>query len=289
MPLPAYRSYADAVQQGFVRAAAFLNERKIIWHRDVPYPPLLVGLASVYAIAGPAANTAAAAEKLAQWFWSVTMGELYGSSTESRLAKDVPQLVDWITSDGPRPNSLDEALFQRDRLRSLRTRLSAAYKGLHALLMHHGCRDFITGRPTDVMTFFNDRIDIHHVFPQSWCSKQGISKSVFDSIVNKTPLSRLSNISIGGDAPSVYLKRIEERQKLSSSALDDILRTHLIEPHHLRADDFEAFIATRSQALAALVGNAMGKAVVEKSGGDEVEVDGVELDEVDDDALVGAG
>jgi hypothetical protein len=107
--------------------------------------------------------------------------------------------------------------------------------------------------------------------------------------VNKTPLSRLSNISMGGDAPSVYLKRIEERQKLSSSALDDILRTHLIEPAHLRADDFDAFMATRSQALAALVGTAMGKPVVEKSGGDEIEADGVELDEVDDDALVGAG
>jgi hypothetical protein len=64
-----------------------------------------------------------------------------------------------------------EALFQKDRLRTLRSRLSAAYKGIHALLMRQGCRDFISGKPTDIMTFFNEKVDIHHVFPQSWCIK----------------------------------------------------------------------------------------------------------------------
>lgn len=288
LPLSSYRRYADAVQAGFVEAAAFLNERKIIWHRDVPYPPQLVGLAAVFAILDREARNAAAKEKLAQWFWSVTMGELYGSSTESRLARDVPELIDWIRGEGPRPRSLDEAIFQRDRLRSLRTRISAAYKGLHALVMQHGCRDFITGRGADVMTFFNDRIDIHHVFPQSWCKKQGIPASTFDSIVNKTPLSKLSNISIGGDAPSVYLRRIEQKQGLTSAMLDEILRTHLIDPAHLRADDFEAFFEARSQALAALVGSAMGKAVVEERGENEVELEAPDPADVDDAELAGA-
>src|SRR3712207_7752953 len=31
-------------------------------------------------------------------------------------------------------------------LYSLRTRLSAAYKAIHALLMRHGCRDFVSGK-----------------------------------------------------------------------------------------------------------------------------------------------
>ena len=115
------------------------------------------------------AMTTAAKEKIAHWFWSVTLGELFGSSTETRLARDVPELVDWIRDRGPRPRALDEAVFQQERLRSLRMRISAAYKGIHALLMHHGCRDFKTNRPTDIMTFFNDQIDIHHIFPQAWC------------------------------------------------------------------------------------------------------------------------
>ncbi|MEW5926410.1 MAG: DUF262 domain-containing protein [Gemmatimonadota bacterium] len=284
LPLAAYQEHADAVEDGFIEAGAFLNEQKIIWHRDVPYPPQIVGLASVFAILGRDANTAAAKEKLAQWFWSVTLGELYGSSTESRLARDVPELVDWIRGTGARPRSLDEALFQRDRLHSLRTRISAAYKGVHALLMRHGCRDFITGRPADLMTFFNDRIDIHHVFPQKWCKAQGIAPGVFDSIINKTPLSRASNQTIGGDAPSVYLRRIEERQKISPAVLDDILRSHLIEPSFLRADDFDGFYAARRSALAALVAGAMGKAVVDEEGSNEKETEA----EIDPETLLEA-
>lgn len=271
LPLHAYQKHADAVEKGFVEAGSFLNEHKIIWHKDVPYPTLIVGLAATFAILGKAAQTAAAKEKLARWFWSITLGELYGSSTESRLARDVPELAEWLSGAGPHPRSVDEALFQRDRLGSLRQRISAAYKGLHALLMRSGCRDFINGRPTDLMTFFNDKIDIHHIFPQAWCKKKGIPPNVFNSIVNKTPLSKASNIAIGGDAPSVYLRRIEQRQGLSPEALDDILRSHLIEPAHLRNDDFDAFFAARMDALAGVVAGALGKAVVDEQGGDEAE------------------
>lgn len=281
LPLHAYRKYADSVEQGFIEAGGFLNELKIIWHRDIPYPPQIVALASVFAILGQDARTVAAKQKLAQWFWSVTLGELYGSSTESRMAIDVPELVEWIAGRSSKPRSLDEALFQRDRLRSLRSRLSAAYKGLHALLMKHGCRDFINGRGADLMTFFNDKIDIHHVFPQAWCKKHNIPPSVFNSIVNKTPLSKLSNIAIGGDAPSVYLKRIEAKQGLSSDDLNDILRSHLIEPAHLRNDDFTAFFDARIKALSSLVTDSMGKPVVEEHGTNEneVEIEGYDVDE----------
>jgi hypothetical protein len=273
LPLDAYKKWADAVEAGFIEAGGFLNEQKIIWHRDVPYPPLIVALASVFAILGGKAQTAAAKQQLSQWFWSVTLGELYGSTTESRLARDVPELVEWIGAHGTKPRSLDEALFQRDRLRSLQSRLAAAYKGIHALLMRHGCQDFITGRGADLMTFFDDKIDIHHVFPQDWCKKKGIKPEVFNAVINKTPLSKKSNIAIGGDAPSVYLKRIEDTQGISPKDLDDILRTHLIEPLHLRNDDFDAFYEARSQALASLVSSAMGKPVVEDHGDNEKELE----------------
>lgn len=282
LPLEGYKACTDAVEAGFIAAGGFLNELKIIWHRDVPYPPQIVALAATSAILGGHAETAAAKDKLATWFWSVTFGELYGSSTDSRLARDVPELVDWISGIGAPPRSMDEALFQKDRLRSLRSRLSAAYKGLHALLMKHGCCDFISGKPTDIMTFFNEKIDIHHVFPQDWCKKAGINPAVFNSIVNKTPLSRKSNILIGGDAPSVYLKRIEDTQGLSSEKLNAILRTHLIDPKHLREDDFAGFFKARMDVLASIVGEAMGKSVVQGEGSNEPEKDVVDLMEIEE-------
>lgn len=281
LPLTAYQTYADRVEKGFIEAAAFLNEQRIIWHRDVPYPPQIMALAATFAIMGKGAATVAAKKKLARWFWSIALGELYGSSTETRIARDVTELVDWLADTGPGPRSLDEAVFQRDRLRSLRIRLSAAYKSLHALMMGRGCKDFITGRPTDIMTFFNDKIDIHHIFPRDWCIKNKIPPGVFNSIVNKTPLSKASNIAISGDPPSVYLQRIEKKQGLSAAVLDDILRTHLIEPEHLRTNNFEAFFAARITALTGVVSAAMEKPVVEEQGTNETERDDLADDDID--------
>ncbi len=273
LPLDSYRRHADAVEEGMREAAAFLNEQKIIWYKDLPYRDLIVGLASTFAILGREAQTTAAREKIARWFWCVTLGELYGSSTDTRLARDVHQMVNQIQNQDSGHYSVDDAIFRRERLRSLRFRLSAAYKGIHALLMRRGCRDFSTNRTAEIMTFFNDRIDIHHIFPKKWCADHDVTPAVFNSIVNKTPLSRASNISIGGNAPSVYLRRIEEREGVSCDVLDDILRSHLIEPEHLRNDDFGSFFEARLIALSDLVADAMGRPVATETETDEDERD----------------
>ena len=271
LPLSAYKKHNDVVERGFIEAARFFNDLKIIWFKDIPYPALLIALASVYAILGEKACTAQASQRLAQWLWSITFGELYGSTTETRLARDVPELVEWIAGDGSIPRSLDEAVFQKDRLITLRSRLAAAYKGMHALLMRQGCRDFIKGTTVDVMSYFNDSMDIHHIFPKSWCKKQGIPAWRYDSIINKTPLSKRTNIIIGGNAPSDYLANIELKEQCSSEELDTILRSHLIEPELLRNNDFEAFFAARQKALADLISTAMGKKVFDVQGTNEPE------------------
>ena len=292
LPLEAYKKYADAVESGFGETASFLHEHKIISRKDIPYAPILVGLAATFAILARDGRTVSAEDKtkIERWFWSVTLGEIYGSATETLLARHVPELVSWISNTGPAPDILGDATFQQERLKSLRGRYSAAYKAIHVLLMGYelGCRDFITGKTTGVMTFFNDRIDVHHIFPRAWCKKNGIPDRVFNSIVNKTPLSAASNRFIGGDAPSSYLKRIERRHAMSSEALDAILRTHLIEPEHLRNDDFEAFFNARIEALSDIVSKAMGKPVVKDQGTNEDERDVEEPtdDDEDEEAVV---
>ncbi|HEV7281263.1 MAG TPA: hypothetical protein VGN57_13750 [Pirellulaceae bacterium] len=146
--------------------------------------------------------------------------------------------------------------------------------------MQHGCKDFVSAKTFELMTFFNDKVDVHHVFPQAWCRKRGLDWKVYDSIVNKTPLSKRSNILVSGDAPSIYLNRIEEKHGLTSAQLDDILRTHLIEPSHLRTDDFDGFIAARLDALSELISSALDKPVIKRHGADEMELD---LDDEDED------
>ena len=259
LPLEAYRRYAVAVEEGFRRADAFLNERRVLRERDVPYPPQITALAAFFAARGNKPLAAPGAERLAKWFWTVALGEAYGSSTETQIARDVTELLAWIDAGGPKPRVIGETVFREDRLMSLRTRNSAGYEAMHALLMAEGCRDFVTGQPVEIMTFHAARIDIHHVFPKAWCEKpeRRIPRETYNSIVNKTPLSAASNRSIGGQAPSKYLKQIEGNTGQTSEALDDILRSHLIDPELLRADDFEGFMATRLRALSGLVERVM--------------------------------
>ena len=83
-----------------IEASHFLNELNIIWNRGVPYPPQVMALASAYAILGHRAEAPAAKDKLAQWFWCVTLGELYGSSTETLIARDVIELEEWSSTGG---------------------------------------------------------------------------------------------------------------------------------------------------------------------------------------------
>ena len=283
LPLVRFQQFAPAVENGFVAAAEFLNEQKYLGFRDVPYKSQVVALAATLATLGDAANSIPAREKLVRWFWSGSLGELYGGgSSETRMSKDLHELVEWIVADGPPPQTVNEAIFQQDRLRSLRARLSAGYKAMHALLMREGCQDFMDGKSVELMTFFQRDIDIHHIFPRAWCTKQGIEKKVFDSIINKTPLSKKSNQIIGGVAPSVYLAKIEKMTGISSSALDDVLRTHLIEPEFLRADDFEGFFQNRMESLSNLIGNAMGKSVVLDQGTNEPELEIEDADNEDD-------
>ena len=286
LPLDAYKRYADDVEHGFGEAASFLHDLRVISNRDLPYAPLLVGLAATFAILERDGRTISAEDKnrIERWFWSMTLGEVYGSATESLLARDVPELVKWITGDGPMPRTLDDAIFQQDRLRSLRTRSSAAYKAFHVLLMRHGCADFITGKTISGMTFFHDKVDIHHIFPRAWCRKNNIPESDFNSIVNKTPLSAASNRFISGDAPSSYLRRIEQRYNLPSEVLDGILRSHLIEPEYLRNDDFDEFFKARIEALADRVSDVMDKPVFKEHGSNEEERDINDPDEDEEDA-----
>ena len=277
LPVSAFKKHSQPVEDGFISSASFLNEQKIIGKRDVPYGSQLVTLGALFAVLGSDADTIPSREKISKWFGAGCLGELYGGSSETRMARDLQDMIGWIKDSGDTPQTISDAIFQQDRLRTLRTRNSAAYKAIHALLMRQGCCDFIHGEPVELMTFFKRKIDIHHIFPRDWCTKQGIDKKVFDSVVNKTPLSKKSNIIIGGVAPSVYLKKIERKTGIAPDALDDVLRSHLIEPDFLRNDDFEGFFDARMTALSGMIGGAIGKTVVLDQGTNEPEI------EIDDD------
>jgi hypothetical protein len=187
-------------------------------------------------------------------------GELYGSATETRFALDLPDVLTWIEG-GPEPSTIADANFAPARLLTLRTRNSAAYKGLYALLLRDGGYDFRTGEPVDVQMYFDERIDIHHIFPQDWCRTHHIDPKRCDSIVNKTPLTAKTNRILSGNPPSLYLSRIQKTAGIDDTRMAHILRSHVIDPDSLGTDNFETFFQTREAALLARIEQVMGKPI----------------------------
>lgn len=280
LPLEAYKQYETQVERGFVQAAKFLHMLHIYRIFDLPYQSQIVPLAAILADIGDAWEHEAIRAKLVQWYWNGVFGELYGSAVETRIARDFMEVPVWLKG-GTEPSTVSETMFRADRLKTMRMRLSAAYKGVNALLMKEAAQDFRSGQKFDHTVFFGENVDIHHIFPQEWCKKHRIKPAVYDSIINKTPLSYRTNRIIGGVAPSEYVSKLERGNEttppIDGKRLDSYLKSHLIDPSLLRADSFEAFMEDRQKQLLALIEQATGK--VAYTGSVQEEGEDVEADE----------
>jgi len=257
LPLADYQAHAGAAEEGFGRARQFLWREKFFSARDLPYRTQVVPLATILITLGDQWQDDTIRQKVRQWYWCGVLGEQYGSAIESRFARDLPEVVAWAKTGGSTPQAVQECNFFTDRLLSLRSRGSAAYKGLHALIMQKGgAADWRTGAGTD-----DESIDIHHVFPRAWCDREKIDSSIYNSILNKTALSASTNRFLGGDAPTIYLRRLQDRQNTTQDRLDGFLRTHFIEPTTLRSDNFGAMMAARATSLCAEIAAVTGRPV----------------------------
>lgn len=264
LPLGAYLEFQDRAEEGFKKAAKFLHSIRVYRVSDLPYQSQIIPLAAIFADLGPLSDNYSVRKKIEKWFWNGVFGELYGSATETRIARDFVEVVAWVKG-GATPTTVNESTFSVDRLLTMRARQSAAYKGMNALLMLEGARDFLSGQAFNHTVFFDEDVDIHHVFPQKWCEGMNVDKGIMNSIVNKTPLSSRTNRIIGGHAPSVYLSNIErgnaQLEPVSKEDIDDALRSHLIDPILLRDNRFDDFIHARQSQLAALIERATEKTV----------------------------
>ena len=210
-------------------------------------------------------------EELSKWYWCGVFGELYGGAVETRIANDLEELAIWIglgeadpTEDQQTelPRTIIDASFQPSRLDTLRTRNSAAYKGLNVLVLRQGAKDFFWKGAVDELEKDGIDLDIHHIFPKDWCEKAGYPPSVYNAVVNKTPISYKANRMIGAKAPSQYLSQIQNHQQvgLSDADMNDILQGHFIPADAMREDDFDTFYKTRKRSLLRLVESVMDKA-----------------------------
>lgn len=256
-----YDRYKSRLIDGLREAVKFLSEQCVYTSIDLPYTSQLIPLSVLFAVDKNLWFNQNNRRKLQKWYWCGVFGELYGSANEGRYVNDVIGMINWAKNDKEEPDTVVRSNFHASRLRQLYTRNSAAYKGVMALILKAGAKDFLCGTNMDFASFVGEATDIHHIFPASYCTKQGIDRTRWNSVINKTPIYARTNRIIGGNAPSQYLSSLERKHAADPEKLNDSLRSHQIDVDAIRADDFDTYFEKRYNALLDLIEEATGKPV----------------------------
>ena len=223
LDLDAYQKWAPIVENGFLLTAKFMRKQRFFEARELPYRTQLVPLAAVLSQLENRWLEPRIYDRLSRWFWCGVLGELYGGAVETRIANDFEELLLWLNSDPEDkghdltivlPRTIADAAFQESRLDTLRSRVSAAYKGLNVLVLREGAEDFFWKDTIQALNYEEMALDIHHIFPRSWCQENEVKRSVYDSVVNKTPISYKANRMISRlKRPSKYLAALQSTVK----------------------------------------------------------------------------
>ena len=221
---------------------------------------------------------------MSKWFWCGIMGEMYGGANETRYANDMEDVVAEIRGNESQNRTINAAYFSATRLISLQTRNSAAYKGIMALVYRGRCHDFVQGTTIDIVKSMDEAPDIHHIFPEAYCSKMGYRREKWNSIINKTPLLPESNRQIGGEAPSVYSKRVMRKAAIDESEYRGRVESHLVDYDRFIVDDFDGYFVARAKALMKVIETAMGKRIADKGSEQTINLYGVSLEDIEDPA-----
>lgn len=261
-----YLTHVDEMTAVFVKAAEFLTQRCILGSDQVPYASQLVPLATILARLAEHPGVLEgeqARDRLNRWFWSGVFGELYGAHAPTiRAGLDVQEVTPWVLGETEvEPRTVADAEFRESRLLSANED-SGVYRGLFALLMARGARDWRTGKAFDEETVAELRPRFHTVFPPVYLQRMGVDAQALESVLNRTPMGRRTDVVIENNEPRRYLPRLQSKSLLDDAEFDAVIDGHEMCPQYLLASNWEAFEADRRSRFVGMIEYAMDKPVI---------------------------
>ena len=228
------------------------DDCKVLQPKWLPYQTMIAPLAAVLAKTGIPKNAVAGVqrEKLKRWFWCAVFGQVYESAPNSKSAKDVLDLFEWL-NEGALPESVSALKFDPKSLRDITPRQRAIYRGTICLVLTNGTKDFHSQGIITSKIMNEEGIDDHHVFPADYLEKLKEIKIAKhrDCILNRTLIDRTTNQIINNRAPSKYL---EDIRKTPGFPFEEVLQSHWLPTgadSPLLRDDYEEFLNWREQRL----------------------------------------
>lgn len=229
----------------------------------LPYPTMIPILAALLAEkdTNPGLDKKSWDNKVKSWYWSSIFTKSYSSSVESQMQKDWVELKKWFEDDNAVPSVVNQAWETIDNLNLFyeTQQGSSIYKAIFDLLIINGARDWDT---FDLPEYSN--LEDHHIVPKYWGSKLNLAP--INSILNRTPLSDITNNKvIGNKLPNKYLREMFRKYKKEEDVYD-ILNTHLITRKAVEIllrgnfdhNDFEEFLKERQSTIIAKIKSLIG-------------------------------
>src|SRR5207245_11018098 len=131
----------------------------------------------------------------------------------SKAERDFSERKGWM-SGGHEPESVTSFNIESLKLRSVRPKQRAVYRGTMALILQNGALDFhkrglITSQ---LIADKKNPVDDHHIFPRAYLNKRDVSTTMRDCILNRTYIDRATNHRLSKRAPSDYFGEIRRKQ-----------------------------------------------------------------------------
>ncbi|WP_448509980.1 GmrSD restriction endonuclease domain-containing protein [Immundisolibacter sp.] len=218
----------------------------------IPYPSIIPVLAAIkkYVEGSDLNNKIDINDKIKKWYWASVFQNRYSSAVESTSAKDFTELRRWFTDDDGEPEFIIDFIADYKNLRLKEEQKgSAIYNAIFNLLILNEARDWETFDLPEYETL-ND----HHIVPYSWGKKE--VGSDINSILNRTPLSEITNKHVIGDnLPNLYLKKMLRNN--DAERVYKVLASHLITKEAVQVllrnpftkDDYYEFIEIRRKEI----------------------------------------
>lgn len=264
LKLHEYLEASGEIRDAFIRAAEFMEKRCIFTVDQVPYTAQIVPLTVILARLGAVHRQLEGTEidRVNRWFWCGVFGELYGAHAPSiRAGTDVDQVTAWASGQTEEiPKTIQDAECSQASLMAA-DKNSGIYRGLFALLMARGARDWRTGKEFNAITVDELNPGFYPVFPREFCLANGVDPQLAISVLNRTPLGRRTEAVMEGGDPKRYLTRLQSKAVMEDDEFDALLATHELEPKYLFASDWQSFFDDRLGRFSGIIEYAMDKPV----------------------------
>jgi hypothetical protein len=242
------RARFDIVHNALRLAVDFLRSNLHVHNlRFLPYPSLLVPLASYFAERQNQPVPDADRRVLLRWFWRTSFSHRYSGNPMRNIRADAEQAralrLGQASTLDQTAYEIDESFFLNNSFRQA----NVASKCLILMLVDRSPRSFISGSPVDLNAVLSEpnRREFHHCFPQAYLLNNAIEtdRSRVNALANIAFITRADNRTILDKAPSAY------RPLMPADDLPDITEPALL-PASLFDDDWPTFLDERAALLA---------------------------------------